>query len=274
MHAIPANGARIPALGFGTWTLKGRVARDLVAAAIATGWRHIDTAAMYGNEEDVGAGIRAGGVARDRLFVTTKVWHTDLAARDLRRSAQASLKRLGLDTLDLLLVHWPNPRIPLAETIGALNRAREDGLTRHIGVSNFPTALFAEAVRLSDAPLAANQVEHHPYLDQSKVASACRAAGSALIGYSPLHRGGALLSEEPVAAAAAAHGRTPAQIVLRWHVQQPGTAAIPRTSNPARLAENLEVFDFDLSASEMRGISALQTAGHRLCDYAFSPHWD
>lgn len=274
MHSIPANGAEIPALGFGTWTLEGRTARDMVAAAIAAGWRHIDTAAMYGNEEEVGAGIRAGGVARDRLFVTTKVWHSDLAARDLRRSAEASLKRLRLDAVDLLLVHWPNPRIPLAETIGALNRAREDGVTRHIGVSNFPTALFAEAVRLSDAPVAANQVEHHPYLDQEKVLRACRAAGAALVGYCPLHRGGALLREKAVAEAAAAHGRTPAQIALRWHVQQEGVAAIPRTSNPARLAENLDVFDFELSAAEMQAISSLGGSGRRLCDYGFSPRWD
>jgi diketogulonate reductase-like aldo/keto reductase len=274
MHEIDANGAKMPALGLGTWTLAGRTARDLVAAAIARGWRHIDTAAMYGNEAEVGEGIRAGGVSREKLFVTTKVWHSDLAARDLRRSAEASLRKLKLDHVDLLLVHWPNPRIPLAETIGALNRARQDGLTRHIGVSNFPSKLFAESGRLSEAPIVANQVEHHPFLDQSKLIAACRAAGATLVGYCPLHRGGGLLREPAVTEAAAAHGRTPAQVVLRWHVQQPGVAAAPRTSNPARLAENLDVFDFALSDAEMRAISALAARGERLCDYSFSPKWD
>lgn len=274
MHSVEANGARIPALGLGTWELAGRQAADIVAAALAEGWRHVDTAAMYGNEAEVGEGLRRSAVPRDAVFVTTKVWHTDLAADALRRSAQASLRRLRLDAVDLLLVHWPSQRVPLAETIGALNRARRDGLARHIGVSNFPSALFAEAVRLSEAPLVANQVEHHPLLRQDRVMAACRAAGAALVGYCPLFRAGRLFEEPPVAEAAAAHGRTPAQIVLRWHVQQEGVAAIPRTSSRRRLKENLAVFDFSLSDTEMRAISALQHAGERLCDYGFSPRWD
>jgi diketogulonate reductase-like aldo/keto reductase len=170
MHRINANGANMPCLGLGTWTLEGRHCTEMVAHALDIGYRHVDTAASYGNEEAVGAGIRASGVARDDVFVTTKVWHTDLRARDFRRSAEASLERLGLNHVDLLLIHWPKPSVPLAETIDALNKAREDGLTRNIGVSNFPTALLAEARRLSPAPLACNQVEYHPKLDQKKVA--------------------------------------------------------------------------------------------------------
>lgn len=274
MHSVEANGASIPALGLGTWTLKGKECSGLVAEALRVGYRHVDTAAAYGNEEAVGEGLRASGVARDAVFVTTKVWWTDLGAADLRRSAEASLSRLGLDAVDLLLIHWPNPAIPLAETVAALNRTREEGLARHIGVSNFPTALLREAIALSDAPLVANQVEHHPYLDQSKVRAVCEAAGMALIGYCPLHRGGGLLQEPVIVEAARAHGRTPGQIVLHWHVQQPGTVAIPRTSRKERLTENAAIFDFALSEAEMAAISALGAAANRICDYDFSPEWD
>lgn len=274
MHTVEANGASIPALGLGTWTLKGDACAELVAHALLLGYRHVDTAAAYGNEEAVGAGLRAAGLPRDEVFVTTKVWWKDLAAADLRRSAEASLTRLGLDRVDLLLVHWPNPAIPLDETIEALNRARQDGLARHIGVSNFPTALLRQAVALSDAPLVANQVEHHPYLGQDKVGAACREAGMALVGYCPLHRGGGLFDEPAVAEAARAHGKTPAQVVLRWHVQQAGTVAIPRTTRKERLAENAAIFDFSLSQAEMAAISALDGKGSRLCDYDFSPRWD
>ncbi len=274
MHDVIANGASIPALGLGTWTLEGRQASELVAHALRNGYRHVDTAASYGNEEAVGAGLREAGVARDEVFVTTKVWWTDLAPADFRRSAEQSLKRLGLDHVDLLLIHWPNPKIPLEETIGALNKAREDGLTRHIGVSNFTTALLAEAIPMSKAPLVADQVEYHPHLDQSKVWRACRTAGMAMVSYCPLFRGGALFEEAPVAQAARTHGKTPAQIVLRWHVQQEGVVAIPRTSRIERLAENAAVFDFALSDEEMAAISALSRQPERICDYGFSPQWD
>lgn len=274
MQKVEANGASIPVLGLGTWTLKDAACVDLVSKALSIGYRHVDTAAAYGNEEAVGEGIRASGVAREALFVTTKVWWTDIAAGDLERSAEASLERLGLDHLDLLLIHWPNPQVPLADSIRALNRMRETGLTRHIGVSNFTTTLLAEAIRLSDAPLVANQVEYHPYLDQDRVWRACRAAGMAMVSYCPLARGGRLFENPAVAGAAARHGKSPAQIVLRWHVQQEGVVAIPRTSNPERLSENADIFDFALSDAEMAAISALGAAGQRICDYDFSPAWD
>jgi diketogulonate reductase-like aldo/keto reductase len=274
MHSISANGAEIPALGLGTWTLKGEKCTEMVAEALRLGYRHVDTAAAYDNEEAAGAGIRASGVARGDIFLTTKVWHADLAPRDFRRSADASLKRLGVDHVDLLLMHWPNPKVPLADTIGALNEARAAGMTRHIGVSNFPTGLLADAIRISDAPLVADQVEHHPYLDQSKVHAACRAAGMAMVSYCPLHRGGGLLDEKPIVDAARAHGKTPGQVVLRWHVQQEGVAAIPRTTRKERLRENFEIFDFALSAGEMQAISGLARNGGRICDYGFSPRWD
>jgi diketogulonate reductase-like aldo/keto reductase len=274
MHNVAANGAQIPALGLGTWTLTGDKCSELVAEALKLGYRHVDTAASYDNEEAVGAGIRASGVGRDAFFLTTKVWPDNLGPRDFRRSAEASLKRLGVGHVDLLLIHWPNPEVPLADTVGMLNELRVEGLTRHIGVSNFPTALLAEAIRLSDAPLVADQVEHHPYLDQSKVYAACGAAGMAMVSYCPLHRGGDLLAERPVVDAAKAHGKTPGQIVLRWHVQQEGVVAIPRTTKKERLKENLDVFDFALSDAEMKAISGLARPGGRICDFRFSPKWD
>lgn len=274
MHTVNANGANIPAIGLGTWTLKGDECADLVQAAIETGYRHIDTAAMYDNEQDVGRGIARSGLARDDLFVTTKVWHSNLAAKDFRRSAEQSLDRLGLEQVDLLLIHWPSPTVPLAETIAALNAARDDGLTRNIGVSNFPTALLSEAVSLSKHPLAVNQVEYHPNLDQTKVLTACRAAGIAMVSYCPLGRGLDILRQKPIADAAEAHGRSPGQIVLRWHVQQQGVIAIPRTTKRERLAENLDIDGFQLTDAEMAAISAMRSANNRICDFEFSPKWD
>lgn len=274
MDIVEANGARFPTPGMGTWTLKGRTCEELVAHALGLGYRHVDTAAGYDNEEAVGAGLRASGVPRGEIFVTTKVWWTELEPRRLERSAEASLKRLGLDHVDLLLVHWPNPAVPVAETIGALNAVKARGLTRHIGVSNFTTTLLHEAIAASSAPLAANQVEFHPYLDQSKVHAACRAAGMAMVAYCPIFRGEPLFSEFAVTSAARRHGRTPAQIVLRWHMQKGGVVPIPRTTRKERLAENLAVSDFALAEEEMAAISSLSAKGQRLCDFSFSPRWD
>jgi diketogulonate reductase-like aldo/keto reductase len=274
MHHVNANGAAIPALGLGTFTLKGTDCVDMVSSAIEVGYRHLDTAAMYGNEAEVGEGLRQSAIARDEVFVTTKVWWEDLRADDLRRSAETSLAKLKLDSVDLLLVHWPNPAIPLSDTLPALARLKQEGLARNIGVSNFTTKLLAEALELCPEPLVANQVEYHPYLDQTKVYAACRAAGMAMVSYCPLHRGGGLLSEAAVRSAADAHGKTPGQIVLRWHVQQDGVVAIPRTSRIERLEENFSIFDFELTGDEMAAISQLAGKGSRICDFDFSPRWD
>ena len=274
MHRIKANGADIPAIGMGTWTLKGDQCAELVTAAIDVGYRHIDTAAMYANEDAVGRGIAGSGIARDDIFVTTKVWWTDIAPGDLERSAEQSLARLGLGHVYLLLIHWPNPRVPVADSIGALNRVRERGLARNIGVSNFTTALLDEALRASDAPLVADQVEYHPMLNQDKVHAACRKAGMAMVSYCPLYRGGALFDRPEIVGPARRLGKAPAQIVLRWHVQQDGVVAIPRTTRRERLAENFAVFDFELDAAEMDAISALSSANSRICDFEFSPRWD
>jgi diketogulonate reductase-like aldo/keto reductase len=274
MDFVTVHDAAIPAIGMGTWTLKDDHCRRMVEAALAIGYRHIDTARMYGNEREVGAALRASGLPREAVFVTTKVWYTDLAPQELRRSAEASLEDLGLDYVDLLLVHWPNPEIPLDRTMAALARLREEGRTRHIGVSNFTVPLLHQAIASTEVPLVCNQVEYHPYLDQSKVKRVLQEAGMALVSYCPLYRGHTLLDEPAIRAVASRHGRSPAQIVLRWHIQQPHVVAIPRTSRPERLEENLAVFDFALTEEEMTAISALKRRRPRICDYDFSPDWD
>ena len=274
MHLVEANGAKIPAIGFGTWTLKGDDCSSLVAHAIGEGYRHVDTADLYDNEEAVGRGIRASGIDRNAVFLTTKVWHTNLTADDFNRSAEGSLHKLGVDDVDLLLIHWPSKTVPLAETVGALNDIKDRGLARHIGVSNFPVRLLDEAVALSKHPLVCNQVEYHPMLNQDVVIDACRRHGMAVVSYCPLCRDTDLLLSEPITSLAAKYGRSPAQIVLRWHVQQDGVICIPRTKTPARVAENFAIFDYELESEEMVAISALSARGLRVCDYEFSPDWD
>jgi diketogulonate reductase-like aldo/keto reductase len=274
MQFVTGNGAKIPAIGLGTWTLRDDAATKLVAGALQAGYRHIDTATAYENEAAVGEGLRGSGVPRDEIFLTTKIWPPDLAAGDLQRSVEGSLKRLGVDQVDLALIHWPSKTVPLAESIAALDQVRTRGLARNIGVSNFTIALVEEAVALSEHPLACNQVEHHPFLNQDRVMAACRKHGLAVVSYCPLARGTELFAQGPVSAAAARHGKTPAQVVLRWHVQQDGVAAIPRSSDPDRIRENLEVFDFVLDAGEVAAIDALRPRALRICDFEFSPVWD
>ena len=274
MHNVEANGAKIPAIGMGTWTLEGDKARNLVAKALEVGYRHIDTAAMYKNENAVGQGLADSGLARSDYFLTTKVWPSDAAPDDFIASVEASLDRLSTDHVDLILIHWPSKTVPFAETIAALNEVRVKGWAKTIGISNFTIDQIEEVVALSDAPLACNQIESHPLLNQTRVMETCRKHGLAVTSYCPLARGGDLFINPAVTTPAARTGATPAQVVLRWHVQQNGIIAIPRTSNPERLAENLSINDFELTVEEMAAISDLRNAGHRICDFEFSPVWD
>src|ERR1700761_2183008 len=272
MQTIQANGAIIPAIGLGTWELRGRTCARIVEQALRLGYRHIDTAQVYENEREVGEGLRASGVRRDELFVTTKVWTTHFTPNDLERSAKESLVKLRMTEVDLLLLHWPNPHVPLAETLGALAHAKRMGLARHIGVSNFTVALIEEAVRACPAPLVCDQVEYHPYLDQAKVREACTANGLALVAYSPVAKG-KIKTDPTLTRIGRDHRKSPAQICLRWLVQQ-NVAAIPRTSRLERLSENIGIFDFELSPEEMQKISALANARGRLTDFGFAPKWD
>lgn len=273
MHLVEANGARIPAIGLGTWTLDDSGAEAMVRMALDVGYRHVDTAAHYYNEAGVGAGLRAAGLARDEVFVTTKVWPDNIAEGALQASLGDSLRRLRLDHVDLALIHWPSQTIPLAESIGALNDARARGMARHIGVSNFTVAMLKEAAELSTHPLVCNQVENHPHLNQDRVAAACRSLGLAMVSYCPLARGD-LFADPAITGPAARLGVSPAQVILRWHVQQEGVVAIPRTSNPTRLPENIAIFDFTLEPGEMAAINALRAKNRRICDFDFAPAWD
>jgi diketogulonate reductase-like aldo/keto reductase len=272
MQFIEANGARIPAIGLGTWELRGRTCARIVEQALRLGYRHIDTAQIYENEREVGEGLRASGVRRNELFVTTKIWTTHFAPNDLERSTKESLAKLRLSEVDLLLLHWPNPQVPLAETLGALAHVRKLGMSRHIGVSNFTVALIEEATALCTEPLACDQVEYHPYLDQTKVLDACARHGMTVVAYSPIARG-RIKNDQTLARIGQAHGKTAAQVCLRWLVQQ-NVSAIPRTSKIERLSENIEIFDFELSEQEMRQISRMASAKGRLTDYGFAPKWD
>jgi diketogulonate reductase-like aldo/keto reductase len=274
MQVVEAKGARIPLIGLGTWDLRGRTCVRMVEQALRLGYRHIDTAEMYGNEIEVGEGLRAAGAKRGEVFVTTKVWPSNFAPRDLEKSAKQSLAKLQLSEVDLLLLHWPNPNIPLADTLGALCKMKQAGLARHIGVSNFTVALIDEAVRFSREPLVCNQIEVHPFLDQSKVLAACRAQGMAVVAYSPIARGGAK-NDKVLTRIGKLHGKTAAQVCLRYLVQQQ-IVVIPRTSKVERLTENLAIFDFELSPAEMTEIAGLARRDGRVVDYAYSgsPNWD
>ena len=272
MQFIEANGARIPAIGLGTWELRGRTCARLVEQALKLGYRHIDTAQIYENESEVGEGLRASGINRDDVFLTTKVWTTHFAPNDLERSTRESLARLRVAHVDLLLLHWPNPRIPLRETLGALAHVKKLGMARHIGVSNFTVALIEEAVAACPEPLVCDQVEYHPYLDQAKVLDACARNGMALVAYSPIAKG-RIKNDKALAQIGDAYNKTAAQVCLRWLLQQ-NVAAIPRTSKIERLSENIEIFDFELSGGHMDRISAMASAKGRLTDFGFAPKWD
>ena len=276
MSFIEANGARIPALGLGTMTLKEVACIDAVRSALQLGYRHLDTAERYGNEEWVGEGLRQGlaatGLKREDIFVTTKVYWDKLAPGDFERSVADSLQKLGLPWVDLLLIHWNNPKVPLADSIGSLCRAKESGQARHIGVANFTVSMLDEAVKLATAPLVTNQIEVHPFLDQSKVLAACRQHGLAVTAYCPLARG-KVPGNEVLARISKRHGKSPAQVALRWLVQQ-GIVPIPRTANPDHLAANLAIFDFSLDAGEVEEIAKLRRPDGRVVNPAHAPQWD
>jgi diketogulonate reductase-like aldo/keto reductase len=245
-----------------------------VETAIGQGYRHIDTAQMYQNEREVGEGIRASGVSRDEIFLTTKIWPDCHAADDFARAVDERLNLLDCGPVDLLLLHWPSREVPLAETINALNKARSSGLTRHIGISNFTVSQVSEAVKLSDAPLICNQIEYHPVINQTKLLAACRAHGLAITAYCPIARN--RVADEPVMQEIAArHGVSPADVTLAWHMTQGDVMAIPRSSRPERLASNLAAAQLALSDEEMSAIDALKLQHMRLCEPAsVAPVWD
>lgn len=274
-----SHGAVIPRLGFGTSRIGDTSSMDayaeVVANALKIGYRHIDTAWKYFTEKATGDAMRASGIPRNKIFLVTKVSHEYLRADDFARMVDESLSNLKLDYVDLLMVHWPSPeKVPLAETMNALAKAKRDGKTRHVGVANFNIAMLEDAIRLCPEPIDSLQVEYHPYLDQSKLLAAVRRLNLPVTAYCPLGRG-QLINDPVVAEIARAKGKSVAQVVLRWHLQQPNVIPIPRSSNPARQAENFNIFDFTLSDDDMRRIHALARADGRIAHPAGrSPDWD
>jgi diketogulonate reductase-like aldo/keto reductase len=262
MRLVEANGAKIPVIGFGTWNLRGRDVAPAVHAALDAGYRHIDTAAMYANEAEIGAAIASHGAPRSDIWLTTKVWRDDLADGRLQRSAEASIKRLKVKQVDLLLIHWPARDIPLSEQVRALCKAKKQGLSRHIGVSNFSPRDIEETLDVADEPIVTNQIENHPWTDQRATFEVCAKHGISITSYSPLGRA-RNLDNPVIERIARAKGKTPAQVVLCWHIQQPFNIAIPKSSDARRIAENIAIFDFALSDDEMRQISGIARGGGR-----------
>lgn len=259
----------VPALGLGTWELEGAACREVVATALDMGYRHIDTAQVYGNEDEVGAGMATAGVAREEIFLTTKVWNSRLEPDRVRSTTEDSLRRLRTDYVDLLLIHWPARMDILPHTLEAMLVLRDAGKVRHVGVSNFTPSQLAEALR--HAPIFCNQVEYHPFLAQDALLDSCRTNGVLFTAYSPIARGRVL--EDPVLTEiGGAHDRSPAQVALRWLLDHDQVAVVPKASTAEHLRANLDVFGFSLTPDERRRIAALDR-GERLVDPDFAPDW-
>jgi len=271
MTTIQTQGIALPRLGLGTFRLTGAAGQAAIESALALGYRHIDTAEMYGNEEAVGAAIRAAGVKRAELHVTSKVWHENLAPDAIRRACDASLKKLGLDALDLYLVHWPSPAMDLPAVMATMVELRETGRTRAIGVANFTLPLLRRAIDEIGAPVACNQVECHVYLDQSPLLAYLRAKGVPLVAYCPVAQG--RVADDPVLQRIGArHGVSAGQVALKWLLDQDGVAAIPKSARPQGQRANLEAWNLTLDDDDRSAIAGLPK--QRLVNPGFAPRWD
>ena len=269
-ETIEVQGTSVPRLGFGTWQIEGSDATEAVRDALEIGYRQIDTARAYGNEAEVGEGIRQSGVAREDLFLTTKVFPGDFAPEDLRAAAEDSLAKLNADYLDLLLLHWPDESVPLEQTLAAMVALQEAGRIRHLGVSNFPAGLLEQALR--HAPVFCDQVEYHPFLGQDPLLELARANDVLVTAYSPLAHG-RVPGDDTLTEIGKAHGKSAGQVALRWLLDQPGVSPIPKASSHERRVENFEVFDFALSEEETARIDTLPKDDRQI-DPDFGPDWE
>jgi diketogulonate reductase-like aldo/keto reductase len=271
---VKAHGAHMPVIGYGTFRAAGEDCARGVTEALKVGYRAVDTAAGYRNEDKVAEGIRASGVKREDIFITTKVPPEDAEESAFKATVERSLKLLDVDQIDLLLIHWPSRTVPVAKTIATLNACKKAGWTRHIGVSNFTVTLLKEAWAATEAPLVTNQCEYHPYLNQDRLIAACREHGMIFTAYSPIARG-TVLDDPVIQRIAREKGVTPAQVVLRWDIQQENVVTIPKSVTPERIRRNFDVFTFTLSGSEMTSITALsQTHKLRVANPSVAPEWD
>jgi len=272
MDSLETQGIRLPRLGLGTFRLQGKDGQAAVESALALGYRHIDTAEAYGNEEAVGAAIAASRVARDDLHVTTKVWHDHLRPDAIRRALDDSLARLKLDHVDLYLVHWPAPDMDLPAVLDTLQQLREAGRIRALGVSNFTVPLLKQAVEQIGAPIACNQVEYHVYLDQSPVLSYLRSRGIPLVAYSPVAQG-SVADDPALQAIGRKHGVSPLQAAVAWLLGQEGVAAIPKATRQESQQANLDALAVTLDEEDRAAIAKLPK-DRRLVSPAFAPRWD
>ena len=272
MQFIDAHGAHIPQIGLGTMTLKEDVCVQAVKAALEMGYTHLDTAAFYGNEKEVGEGLRASSVKRDSVFVCTKVRENNLEPTNFNKSLDQSLANLQLPYVDLLLIHWNNKDIPFSVSIPALCAAKKDGRAKHVGVANFTTKMLDDAWAITTEPLVCNQIEMHPFINQDKVVAASRKHGMAVVAYCPIARG-KVPGADALERIGAAHSKSAAQVSLRYLVQL-GVVAIPRTATPAHLKANIEVFDFKLSDAEMAELKKLNATNMRVVSPPQAPVWD
>jgi 2,5-diketo-D-gluconate reductase B len=272
MEDIRTQGIVMPKLGLGTFRMQGDACRDAVESALALGYRHIDTAEMYGNEEPIGAAIAAAGVPRGDLHVTTKVWHENLAPDAIRRAFDSSLKKLRLDHVDLYLVHWPSRSMKLPAVLETLIRLKEEGGARAIGVANFTTALLKQAVEEVQAPIACNQVEYHVMLNQTKLLDYLRAHNIPLVAYCPLAQG-RVASDERLTKIGRKHDASAAQVALKWLLDQEGVAAIPKASRRESQQANLDALKLNLDDDDRRQIAALPK-DLRCVNPGFAPDWD
>ncbi|WP_288949702.1 aldo/keto reductase [uncultured Paracoccus sp.] len=272
MQYMKAHGAEIPALGFGVFRMSDTEVEAVIPAALEAGFRHFDTAQIYQNEAALGRALVSAGAKRDELFLTTKVWVDNYSADRFAASVDESLDKLGVDQVDLLLAHWPGNTVPVAQQIEWLNEVQAAGKTRFIGVSNYNRSQLREAISVSEAPVVTNQIEIHPYLDQSAMLGLAAETGTALTGYFGM-ADGAVPGDELISQIGAKHGKTAAQVGLRWQIQQ-GIIVLSKTAKPARVAENFDIFDFTLSDDEIKAIGGLARADGRLVSpEGLAPDW-
>jgi diketogulonate reductase-like aldo/keto reductase len=256
MEYETVRGVSVPEVGLGTARMTGSTCESAVTTALELGYRHVDTAQMYDNEAAVGAAVAASSVDREDVFLTTKLLRTNLRREDVFSSVETSLEKLGTDYVDLLLIHAPSPTVPIEETVGAMNDLQAEGHVRHVGVSNFNVYGMESAQEASETAILTNQVEYNPFTDQADTLEWCRENDALLTAYSPLNVGRGL-DDETLRAVADRHGKSPAQVVLRWLVQQEHVVTIPKSAHREHLAENLDVFDFELTDAEMATVSDL-----------------
>ncbi len=269
---VEANGARIPAIGLGTMTLKGEEGVRAIKAALDVGYRHLDTAAVYDSERENAEALRLSGIKREDVFITTKIRQDDAMPEDFARKVDECLANLKVPQVDLLLIHWPSKTVPFKLTIGALCKAKKEGKTKHIGVSNFTTAMLDEAWGLTSEPLVCNQIEVHPFINQDKLIAATEKRGMAVVAYCPIARG-KVPGAEVLDKIGSAHGKTAAQVSLRYLIQR-GMVAIPRSTKADHLKANLDIFDFKLSDAEMAELKKLNATNMRVVNPPHAPVWD